>query len=121
MTPAQATAMHRRHLGKFETISIRKYTGTGTNRPRFDWDVLARVTDYAAEELAGAIVQGDSKLIVLHDDLVASQYPLPLQTSGSFANLKAIVRGKELSIRAVNDRTRRLGNVVIAYEIAAGG
>lgn len=118
MTPDQAKATYRRHLGKFETISIRRYVGTGTNRPWFDWDVLARVTAYAPTELVGGIVQGDRKLIVLYDDLVQAQFPFPIQTG---SNWKAIVRGKELQIKAVDDNTRRLQGELIAYEIAAGG
>jgi hypothetical protein len=117
VTPAQVTALYRRHLAPFEIISIRRYTGTGTNRPRFDWDVSARVMEFAPQELVGAIVQGDRKLIVLHDDLVAIGFPFPVQ-SGS--NWKAVVRGKELQIKSVDDNTRRLGGVLIAYDIVAG-
>lgn len=117
MTPEQATAMYRRLIGPFETISIRRYTGAGSNRPRFDWDVQARVQDFAADELVGNIVQGDRHLIVLHEDLANAQFPFPIQAG---ANWKAVVRGKELQIKSVDDNTRRLGNQVIAYDIQAG-
>jgi hypothetical protein len=117
VTPAQAAEMYRRHLGKFETIAIRRYTGTGAARPRFDWDVQARVTDFKADELIGPIVQGDRKLIVLHEDLVDAGFPFPI---GDGPNWKAVVRGKELQIKAIDDNTRRLEGVCIAYDIAAG-
>ncbi len=110
--------MYRRMIGPFEIIQIRRYTGAGTARPRFDWDVQARVTDFAADELVGAIVQGDRKLIVLHEDLVNAGFPFPIQTG---ANWKVVVSGRELQIKSVDDRTRRLGDTVIAYNIAAGG
>lgn len=110
--------MYRRLIGPFETISIRRYTGTGANRPRFDWEVQARVTDFDADELVGSIVQGDRKLIVFHEDLANAGFPFPIQTG---PNWLAVVSGKELQIKAVDDRTRRLGDTVIAYNIAAGG
>lgn len=109
--------MYRRGLGQFETISIRRYTGAGTNRPRFDWDVQARVVDFEASELIGPVVQGDRKLIVLHEDLVNEGFPFPIQTG---PNWKVFVRGDELQIKSVDDNTRRLGGELIAYEIAAG-
>lgn len=118
MTPEFAAAMYRRRLAPFETISIRRYTGSGINRPRFDWEVQARVTEFAAEELVGNIVQGDRRLIVLHEDLADAGFPFPIQTG---PNWKAVVRGKELQIKSVDDNTRRLGDVVLAYNIQVGG
>lgn len=111
------TGMYRRFMAPFETVSIRRYHGAGAARPRFDWDVGARVTDFKADELAGSIVQGDRKLIVLHDDLVAAGFPFPI---GLGPNWKVVVRGKELQIKSIDDSTRRLGDTVIAYEIVAG-
>lgn len=110
--------MYRRLIGPFETISIRRYTGIGTGRPRFDWDVAARVMGFEPQELVGPVVQGDRKLIVLHEDLAQLGFPFPI---GTGPNWKAVVRGKELQIKAVDDSTRRLGSEVIAYDIAAGG
>lgn len=109
--------MYRRALGKFETISIRRYTGTGANRPKFDWDVAARIVDFKADELVGSIVQGDRKLIVLHEDLVDAGFPFPVKTG---PNEKAVVRGKELQIKSIDDNTRRLEGVCIAYDVVVG-
>lgn len=95
-----------------ETIVIRRYTGAGTNRPRFDAPVRARVMDYVPHELVGSIVQGDRKLIVLAEDMVAAQIPLDLR-----AGDKVVVRGKELNIQAANDNTRRIAGELIAYEL----
>lgn len=111
--------MYARLIAPFETISIRVYTGAGQNRPRFDYEGLrARVTDYAADDLVGSIVQGDRRHIVLAEDVERAGVPLPLQTG---PNWKVVVRGKELQLKVPNDNTRRLGDVVVAYEIAAGG
>lgn len=118
MTPEQLKATYRRHTEQFETISIRQYTGTGTARPKFDWDVAARVVAYDASDLVGPIVQGDRKLIVLHDDLVEAGFPFPI---GTGPNWKAVVRGKELQIKSVDDNTRRFQGVLIAYDIQVGG
>lgn len=119
MTPDQAKAMYLRHLGKFETVSIRIYTGTGTSRPRFDYDgIRARPVDFSPEELVGGIIQGDRNVIVLADDVTDSGVPLPLAAG---TNLKLVIRGKELTIKAINDNTRRLGGELIAYEMQVGG
>lgn len=100
-----------------EWILIRRYTGLGNNRPRFDWPVRARVTAYSAEELVGSIQQGDRKIIVLVEDLIAAQMALPILLSD-----KAVVRGGvDLGIIAVDDNTRRVGTTFIAYELVARG
>jgi len=117
VTPAQAAEMYRRAVGQFETISIRRYTGTGANRPKFDWDVAARAMDFKADELVGSIVQGDRKLVVLHEDLEDAGFPFPIQTG---TNWKVVVRGKELQIKSIDDNTRRLQGVCIAYDLVVG-
>lgn len=109
MTPEAATAMYRRRLAPFEIIQIRRYTGSGTARPRFDWDVAARDL---------GTVEGVRSLIVLHDDLVLAGFPFPIEDG---PNWKVVVRGKELQIKAIDGNTRRLGDVTIAYEIKVGG
>lgn len=117
MTPEAAKASTKRmlsHVG--ETVTIRRYTGTGQNRPHFDATVKARVVDYKPHELVGAIQQGDRKLIVLADDLITAQFPQPLVKGD-----KAVVRGKELNIEAPDDNTRRVQGVLIAYELRVRG
>lgn len=119
MTPEQCRSAHLRFMdGVGETVTIRRYTGTGTTRPKFDCDVRARVVEYDPKELVGSIVQGDRKLIVLYEDLVAAQFPLPIEKG---ANWKVVVRGKELQIKSIDDNTRRIQGELIAYEMQAGG
>lgn len=112
--------MYARHIGNFETIAIRVYTGAGENRPYFDYEnIRARVTGYDPAELAGPIIQGDRKIIALAEDVESAGVPLPLQNG---ANWKVIVeQSKELQLKVPNNSTRRLGGVVVAYEIAGGG
>jgi hypothetical protein len=96
-----------------DRIIIRRYTGAGTTRPRFDVeDLRARVTGYAPHELVGSIQQGDRKVIVLADDLLGRGIALPL-TKGD----RCVIRGQECAIEAVDSNSRRVGATLIAYEL----
>jgi hypothetical protein len=117
MTPAEVKAIYRRMMDDYgETVQIRRYTGTGSNRPWFDTDAMARVTRYEPEELVGTIVQGDRRLIVLAEDLIAGQFALPVRKGD-----KVVVRGAELSIEAADDNTRRVAGELIAVELQVRG
>ena len=117
MTPDSIKASYRRMMNAVgETVTIRRYTGSGANRPRFDVEVMARVTEYDPRELVGAIVQGDRKLIILAEDMIAAQVPPDIRKGD-----KAVVRGKELNIEAADDNTRRVQGVLIAYELQVRG
>lgn len=119
MTPEEVRADYRSAMNEAgETITIRRYTGTGQNRPFFDADVMARPMGYRPAELVGGIQQGDTKLIVLAEDLIEAQFPLP--KSGE-KGLKAIIGGREKSIEAIDDQTRRIQGVLIAYEMTVRG
>lgn len=115
MTPAAAKASYRRALK--ELVTVRRYTGSGSNRPRFDVPkVRARTVGYAPHELVGSIVQGDRKIIVYADDLLGVGFAAPITTAD-----KIVVRGKELAVIAADDSTRRVDGVLIAYEIQVRG
>jgi hypothetical protein len=117
LTVAQIKADYRSMLNeRGETVSVRRYTGAGTNRPKFDADVMAVVIGYAPKDLVGTIVQGDRKAIILVEDLIDAQMALPVTTSD-----KLIVRGKELQIIAADDSTRRVAGALIAYELQVRG
>lgn len=117
MNPAVVLDTYRRMIAADgEWIKIRRYTGLGNNRPHFDVAVRAKVTKWEPEELVGSIQQGDRKLIVLVEDLIAAQFALPITAAD-----KTVVRGRELAIVAPDDSTRRLGTTLIAYELAARG
>ena len=110
-------ADYRRAIEVGEDIRIRRYTGVGPNRPWFEATVRARVMNYDARELAGNIAEGERRAIVLAEDLDAAQFTLPLVAGD---NLKAVVRGKEVAIKAVDDNTRRVEGVLIAIELRIG-
>jgi hypothetical protein len=117
MTPDSVKASYRSMLDEVgESVLIRRYTGTGANRPKFDAEVRARVMEFKPAELVGTIQQGDRKLIVLADDLATAQMPLPLRKGD-----KAVVSGKELNIEGVDDNTRRIAGVLVAIELQVRG
>lgn len=110
--------MYRRQINAHgETIAIRRYTGLGADRPRFDTDVMARVVGYKLEEIVGSVQQGDRKIIVLVEDLEQAQFAFPIVAGTD----KVVVRGKELNIKAIDDSTRRVDGVLIAYELQVSG
>lgn len=113
LTASQIKAAYARVLK--EPIIVRRYTGSGTNRPKFDAEVRGKANRYATTELIGTVVQGDQRVFVLVDDLIEKQFPLPLTT-----NDKLVVKGKEISIIAPNERKAPDG-ALVAYEIQARG
>src|SRR5262245_39547638 len=115
--PHDIRAMYLRHLELVgEWVTVRRYSGSGLNRPRFDARARARVEDYQPSELVGTIQQGDRRLVLFADDLLAAQFAMPLT-----ANDKIIIRGRELSIVKVDDNSRRLHGELMALEIQARG
>lgn len=118
MTPTQVKSTYRRLIDVHgETVALRRYSGTGDARTSTDYSVKARVVDFEPHELVGGIVQGDRNLIVIAEDVTASGIALPLVATVD----KVVVRGKELAIKSVDDNTRRIAGVLVAYEIRAGG
>jgi hypothetical protein len=95
-----------------ENVIIRNYSGT--TETYTDATVRARVVDFSPDQLVGAIVQGDRKLIMLAADVVGVELT-------ATQNCKVVVRGKELQVKSVDDNTRRVQGDLIAYEIVVGG
>lgn len=117
MTPDEARAMYRDQMALHgETIAIRRYNGSGASRTYVDRPCTARVMGYTPAELVGAVLQGDRKIVVLAEDL-EGESPAYAIAKGD----KAIARGAEWAILAVDDSTRRIGATLIAYELQARG
>ncbi|MGE0290328.1 MAG: hypothetical protein AB7I42_24910 [Bradyrhizobium sp.] len=117
MTPDESRADYRATMDRVgEVVLIRRYTGSGQNRPHFDAEVRARVMGYEPTELVGGVIQGDRKLIVLAEDMIAAQVPLDLRKGD-----KAVIRGKECNIEAADDNKRRVAGALIAYELQVRG
>jgi hypothetical protein len=98
-----------------ETITVRRYTGAGTNRPRFDVQARGKSWGYAARELNGSIQQGDTRVLVLVQDLIDAQLALPLTPSD-----KLVVKGREIAIISPAQRKAQDGTLVV-YDIQARG
>ena len=107
MTAAsELKALYARHIAEDgETITLR--------RGASDISVRARVVGYQAEELVGGIVQGDRKVIALADDVT---FDPPLRRGD-----KAVIRNRVMNIEFVDDSTRRVGGVLVAYELTVRG
>jgi hypothetical protein len=114
--PASKFRYRRALRARGEAVLLRRYTGSGTNRPRFDVEVRARVIGYQPTELIGSITQGDRRVIILLEDAIKAQFALPITT-----NDKCVVRGRELAIMAADDNTHRDGTECVAYELQVRG
>lgn len=99
-----------------ETVKLRRYTGTGPNRVKNDYDVRAWVKGFDPHTLIGGIIYGDRRAIVLADDIAAIGLPTPVS-----ANDKLVVRGQELAILLVDDNTHRDKGMLVAYEMKVSG
>lgn len=98
-----------------ETIIVRRYTGAGANHPKFDAEVRGKAWGYSAKELVGAIVQGDQRVLVYVDDLIAKGFALPVTTLD-----KLVVKGKEIAIVNPGQRKAQDGTLVV-YDLQARG
>lgn len=97
-------------------VEVRRYTGTGSNRPWSEVTVRARIRTYAARELVGSIREGDQEVIVLDQDLIDLQFPLPVRQGD-----KVMARGKLLNIEAADGDSRSVGPVRIAWVLQVRG
>lgn len=78
--------------------------------------VRAVVMGYEPQELTGNVQQGDSKVIFMADDL--GDFPLPIKSGST----DAIWQGnRKMTVQAVDDQTRRVAGVLIAYELRVRG
>jgi hypothetical protein len=118
MTPQEAKASYRRFLAQYETVTVRRYSGTGTNRSFVEAaNCRARVIGARGNDpvLAGTVTQANQKVIVYADD-IANGLTLPVTD-----NDKLVISGKEHAIKAVDDVSRRINGVLIAYEFMVRG
>ena len=125
MTPDESLDQHIRALEESgETVLVRRYAGVGPARAiAKEAAVLAKVKGYQPAELVGEIRQGDRHVILLNDPSaavpvgqVALSTMLPL-TDRDFL----VIAGAEVSIKGVDDATRRIQGQVIAFELQVRG
>ncbi|UGY03147.1 hypothetical protein [Bradyrhizobium quebecense] len=125
MTPDESLDQHIRALEESgETVLVRRYTGVGPVRAvAKEAAVPAKVKGYDPAEIVGEIRQGDRHVILLNDPAapvpagkVALSTMLPL-TDRDFL----VIAGAEVSIKGVDDATRRIQGQVIAFELQVRG
>ncbi|WP_439399077.1 hypothetical protein ACRQ5Q_16960 [Bradyrhizobium sp. PMVTL-01] len=117
MTPAAVRQSYRRALSAAGgTVTVRRYYGSGSPRPRHEKDCLGKEEFYQPSEIAGPILQGDWKIILLAEDLETGPVALPLLPTD-----KVVVLGKELTIAGIDDKKRRIAGVLGAYELQVRG
>ncbi|WP_020178083.1 hypothetical protein [Methylopila sp. M107] len=113
MTPEQARADYRGALGRVGGLVTLK---RGAGGPNLEATFKARVIGYAPNEQTGDVQQGDSKVIFLAEDL--GSFPVPIKEQ----SVDAIWQdGRKLTVQAVDDQTRRIAGVLIAYELRVRG
>lgn len=117
MTPALAALAYRRQLGKHGEDVILRRVNAAPAEPT-EVTVRARVTGYAPHELVGGVQQGDRKVVLLAEDVAAADFPEPIRPGGKD---KIVVDGRVLNIEVVDDHTRSVDGVLIAYELAVRG
>jgi hypothetical protein len=114
VSPEVERDRYRRHLQQNgEPISILR---PGTPNQTFP-DLLARVVGYQPREIVGNVQQGDRKVILLAEDVAASGLELPFRAKAD----RIVWNGKTMVVQAVDDATRRIAGVLIAYEIRVSG
>lgn len=111
-------AEYRRHLQAVgRQVWLRRYTGTGSGRVKSEWGpLLARATEFRPDQLVGDVQQGDQHVILLAEDVEYRQFPVPILKGD-----KLLLNGRETNVEAPDINTRRVGEVLVAYEIRVRG
>lgn len=120
MTPTAALGIYRRaRTAEGEPVTLRRYSGSGASRLPADYPLTA-VRVYGtglAADLVDGLQQRDRIAILMDEDVVASGFPTPIRETVD----KLVTRdGRELTIKKVDDDTRRIQGTLIAYELIAG-
>lgn len=123
MSLQQAQSTYRRMIDAYgETVTLRRESLD----PAPEATARARVVGLTPEELASGIDQGSRKMILLAEDVEAAiatgGWPAPPAGYAAIQkNDVIVVRGAPLNVESVDDNTRRVGGVLVAYEIVAIG
>ncbi len=114
LTASQIKSAYARVLK--EPLVVRRYTGSGTARPHFDTPARGKATPYGADELIGTVQQGDQRVFIFADDLMANGFVLPVTS-----NDKVVVRGRELQIVANPPERKSPDGTLVVYEAQVRG
>lgn len=98
-----------------QSITLKRYTGNDVSRTSSQYSVMGNARQYSAPELVGAIRQGDYHVIVLAEDLIAQDFPLPIVGTD-----RVLVDDKELAVIMPKQR-KDFAGILVAYELQCRG
>ena len=117
MTPADALDMHRRMIAENGQTGFLRNVGANGAADVDSAPVRFRLMAFQPRDLVGGIAQGTRRAILMAEDV-------KLPNGGAFdlkKNSRLIWNGKTLTVTAVDDATRNVGGVLIAYELQVVG
>ena len=112
MTPTDARAMYRSQLVPGETVSLVRGFGSPNAR---QVDGLPGRMLKAGELLVAGLMQGERVLLLLAEDVAASDLAAPQ------INDRVLWNGKALAVKFIDDAKRRVAGELIAYELYLAG
>lgn len=78
-------------------------------------DVRARISAYSGSPVAGVVLQGDQRAILLKSDLDDQGFPAPVKGD------TLTVCDRQSTVWSVDQNTRKIGETIIAYELVVRG
>lgn len=114
MTPEGAKASYRRFLTDRFTVTRNQQGGTIAAFTASN--VHGRMKEYVKPRGAEDNTQGWQRAIVLVDDLIANNFPVPMKNGDIIT-----VQGRSLKVVGVDQNTRKVDQTVIAYECIVQG
>lgn len=111
-----------------QNVTLRRYETVEGVRIPIDCVVKVVVQNYASEDLIGLVKQGERDVILLAEDVARA---IVIQTDPAAEpvawpgpprrNDKLLLLGRELNIEQVDDQSRRVEEVLLAYELRIKG
>lgn len=115
MPAARALATYRRMIEAFgETVTLRRLNPSPAAATEVT--MRARVTGYDPVELVEGVQQGERLVVLMAEDV--GSFPVPIEMGGRD---RIVIRGTVTTPVAVDDSTRRIGSVLIAYGVRVIG
>ncbi|WP_182422305.1 hypothetical protein [Aureimonas sp. ME7] len=110
-------AAYRRAMDRHgEAVVIQSAPVANSPTPPLAGPSRARIMEYQPVEVAGGITAGMRKAIILHEDLASTPY-----ASGIVKGARILWNGRTLTVAEVDNGTRRLAGVPIAYQCRLAG
>lgn len=116
MNPAAVAAAYTRALGKIGPAETVNLVRGGVSYP-----VQAWVTDFVPSDLSGGMQEGTRNAVVLASSVVASGFPLPFIVKQDRLVWGLNGAPKSNAITKVDDATRRISGLLVAYELGLDG